>query len=157
MELLYSGRVLRTVWGISELPKEINVRVFYDQILKLQKTKRDYEVKLSATKTEEVNFDLRLNVDEFKKFTSDLKLLASKTTDPNIQASICRKLVKKVDVSTTGITIHYHVGDHHFEKEVGRAIQQNRGLVGSDIESSSKGLVGVKPAGPKKEPSLSGL
>ena len=83
---------------------------------------------------------------EFEKFTSDLKLLAAKTTDPNVQASIFRKLIKKVEVSTTGIAIHYHVGDHHYEKEFGRAMAKNIGE--SDAESSSQGSVGVKPAGP---------
>lgn len=42
----------------------------------------------------------------------------------------------------------YHVGDHHFEKEFGRASEQNRGLVGCEVKSSSRGSVGDKPAGP---------
>lgn len=45
-----------------------------------------------------------------------------------------------------GITIHYHVGDHHYEKEVGRVKEQSIGRV-SDVESSTQGSVGVKPAG----------
>lgn len=64
-----------------------------------------------------------------------------------MEASICRKLIKKVEVSTTGIAIHYHVGDHHYEKEFGRATEQSMGEE-SQAKSSSQGSVGVKPAGP---------
>ena len=80
------NQIEATAERVSELPKGINASIFFDQILKLQKAKEEYEVKLSAVKAEEVNFDSPLNVDEFSKFTSDLRKLATKTTDPKAWA-----------------------------------------------------------------------
>lgn len=141
------NQIEATTERVSELPKGINAQIFFDQIMKLQKAKEDYEVKLSAIKAEGVNFDSPINVAEFEKFTSELKLLAAKTIDPNVQASICRKIIKKVEVSTKGIAIHYHVGDHHYEKEFCQANESNVGDAG-ETESRASGLVGEKPARP---------
>lgn len=140
------NQIEATTERISELPKGIDAQSFYDQILRLQNQKGEFELKISAVKAEQVSFDTPINFEEFEKFTKEFKLLASKTTDPNMQASICRKLIKKVEVSTTGITIHYHVGDHHFEKEFGGGKARAKGLE-SDLESSSRGS-GGNPPGP---------
>ena len=37
--------------------------------------------------------------------------------DPDVQASICRKVIKKIEVSVKGITIQYHVGENHYGVE----------------------------------------
>lgn len=134
------NQIEATTERISELPKGINAQVFFDQILKLQKQKEDYEMKKLAIKAEEVSFDTPLSLEAFEKFTSDLKALAEKTIDPNVQASICRKLIEKVEVSTTGITIHYHVGDHHYQKEFSQESEVTSGLL-KNVASRSQGLV----------------
>ncbi len=103
-------------------------------------------MKLTALKSEEVNFDQPLCIEEFDKFTMELRNLATKTQDPNVQASVCRRLIKKVEVSTTGIRIHYHVGDHHYEKEFSDT-RNGLGRLKSDVKSRFRGSMG-KPAGP---------
>ena len=103
-------------------------------------------MKLSAIKADNVNYESPLSVEAFEQFTKDLKQLATKTTDPNIQASICRKLIQKVEVSTTGIVIHYHVGDHHFKNEFETA-SRLVGIPSSEVESRFRGPV-EKSAGP---------
>ncbi len=135
-----------TTERITELPKGINANIFFDQILRIQKSKEEYEMKLSEIKADNVNYESPLSVEAFEQFTKDLKQLATKTTDPNIQASICRKLIQKVEVSTTGIVIHYHVGDHHFKNEFEPA-SKLEGIPKSEVESRFQGLA-EKSAGP---------
>ena len=142
------NQIEATTERVSELPKGVNAKTFYDQILKLQKTKEDYELNLSAAFAEEQNHDTALSLDGFKRFTEDLKKLAARTEDPEVQASICRKLIEQVDVSTTGITIHYHVGDIHYQNVF---IDKKRVCIqtsDNDGKSSRKGSAGEKPAGP---------
>jgi site-specific DNA recombinase len=135
-----------TTERVSELPKEIDAQVFFDQILKLQKTKTDYEGKLQEMGTQQSHFDSALNIKDFEKFTADLRALAKNTTDPNVQAAICRKLIQKIAVSPAGIAIHYHVGEQHFrgEFDTASAVKVNK----ADIEASVRGSAG-KPAGPQ--------
>ena len=92
-------------------------------------------------KDEDSNQGSPLTVTKFEKFTEELRALSAKALDPNVQASICRKLIEKVEVSTQGITIHYHVGDHHYEIEFDQT--EDLSLIGKDAkgESSSRGLV----------------
>lgn len=93
-----------TTERITELPKGLDATVFYNQILKLQKAKEEFEEKLTNLKSEEV-LESPIRLEDFQKFTESLKSLATKTTDPNKQALICRKLIQKIEVSPTGITL----------------------------------------------------
>lgn len=67
--------------------------------------------------------------------------LSGQVSDPNLQASICRKFIEKVEVSTAGIKIHYHVGDYHYEKELGRAKEMSLIEKDWETENSGRGLV----------------
>src|SRR4051812_14104941 len=69
-------------------------------------------------------------IDEFEQFTIDLKNLAQRTIDPDVQASICRKVIKKIEVSVKGITIQYHVVANHYGVEFD---QESRNLPGRSI------------------------
>jgi len=74
-----------------------------------------------------------------------LKALAKQTTDPNVQAAICRKLIQKIAVSPTGITIHYHVGEQYFRSQFNQGKVIGEGT--KDIEGNVQGSAG-QPAGP---------
>jgi hypothetical protein len=120
---------------VSELPKGIDAKVFFEQILKLQNAKAAIERELEALKTEDLQKDAPIRFEEYREFVGELRELSAATTDPNVQAVICRKLIEKVEVSTTGVTIHYHVGGNHYLshfKEVS-GVSQVRGLVEKSV------------------------
>lgn len=127
------SQVEATTERISILPKGIDAQVFFNQILKMQKAKGDLELKLSAVQSDQASSDSPLSIDEFERFTIDLKNLAQRTTDPDVQASICRKVIKKIEVSVKGITIQYHVGESHYgvefdqESSVGGSVEKSAG------------------------------
>lgn len=135
-----------TTERISELPKGINAQPFYDQILRLQNAKEAQERELETTKGKEHEKDEPLNLADFNAFAVSLRDLIVATTDPEIQASICRKVIQKVEVSPTGITIHYHVGKTHF---LGLIEAEKKALVQNEGEQKhKKSPVGKTPAGP---------
>ncbi len=125
-----------TTERISQLPKEIDAKSFFDQILKLQNAKVDIEAKIASERLRDASKVEPLSFTDYQVFVSDLRTLAAETTDPEVQAQICRRLIEKVEVSTTGITILYHVGAAHYADR--------------SIESSSQGLeVLAKPVAPR--------
>lgn len=128
------NQIESTAVRITELPTGVSAKLFYDQILKLQKAKDELEAKLTPLSNEGLSFDLPIDIKSFETFTADLKELAEKTANPDIQASICRKLIQKIEVSPNGITIHYYVGGAHFNKMFG-----DLRLVGSEQNDSTKG------------------
>lgn len=133
------NQIEATTERITELPKGINAQSFYDQILRLQEAREDFQVKLQTLQTQTVHRSHPLSINEFKKFTEDLKNLANRTTDPEIKASICRKLIEKIQISPEGVTIHYHVGDHHFEQvfpDTKGDIKSKLGLAGKTARPS---------------------
>ncbi len=113
-----TAQIEATTERVSELPKGISAQSFYDQILRLQKTKEEFERSLEAMKTQEQNRDLAISLGDFRQFTESLKRIATATTDGAAKASICRKLIEKIEVSPSGITIHYYVGESHFERDI---------------------------------------
>ncbi len=125
-----------TTERVSQLPKEIDAKSFFDQILKLQQAKIDIEAKIASERLRDASRDEPLSFSDYQAFVTDLRTLAAETTDPDVQAQICRRLIEKVEVSTTGVTIHYHVGAAHYADR--------------SIESSSQGLeVLAKPVAPR--------
>lgn len=135
-----------TTERISELPKGINAQPFYEQILRLQNAKDALEREYETTKGQELEKDEPLSLVDFNAFAVSLRDLITATTDPEIQASICRKIIQKIEVSPVGITIHYHVGKTHF---LGLIEAEKKALVQDDSEQRyKKSSVGKNPAGP---------
>ena len=135
-----------TTERISELPKGINAQPFYDQILRLQNAKDDLEREHEETKGKEFERDEPLDLTDFNAFATSLRDLITATTDPELQASICRKVIQKIEVSPIGITIHYHVGKMHF---MGLIEAEKKVLIHKDREQRhKKSPVGKNPAGP---------
>jgi len=114
-----------TTERISQLPKEIDAKSFFDQILKLQNAKADFELKITQLAQDQLANGAPLSFTDFEGFAIELKRLAQKTTDPEVQAMICRRLIEKVEVSPSGITIQYHVGTANY---VEQSIDSGKGL-----------------------------
>ncbi len=132
------SQIESTTGRITELPDGISAKLFYDQILKLQKIKEELVTKLSIFAGNDISFELPIDTKDFEAFTAGLKELAANTADPDIQASICRKLIQKIEVSPNGIAIHYFVGGIHFNKIFG-----DLKMVGSEANNAAK--IAAKP------------
>ena len=132
-----------TTERITELPKGINAQPFYDQILRLQSAKDAIEKDLNSIRGQELEKDEPLNLSDFKAFSEGLRDLITSTTDPETQASICRKIIQRIEVSPQGITIHYHVGKTHF---LGLIDAEKKVMVQTEGEQShKKSPVGKNP------------
>ena len=54
---------------------------------------------------------------KFEAFTVTLKEIIRKEERPDTMAAIIRKLVQKIEVTESGVVIHYHVGENLFVRE----------------------------------------
>jgi len=100
---------------IAELPKDLDAKPFYAQIRELQAETATEESKLESLKNE--TQESPICFEQFEKFTVDLRHLLESETRPEARASILRKLIARIEVHPTGITIHYHIGESHYFKE----------------------------------------
>ncbi len=115
------NQIEATTERITELPKGIDAKVFYDQLLKLQDHKANFENQLQTQLSEVINQDQLIDFEDFQKFSEGLRQLAEKCSDPNVQAAIIRKLVAKIEVTPNSIVIHYNIGESHYRRELGAA------------------------------------
>ncbi len=112
------GQIEATTERITELPKGIDAKSFYAQILKLQEHRAAFEDQLSMIQSAQVTRDEPINFADFQAFTEGLRALTENCTDPDEQAAIARKLIERIEVTPTGILIFYHVGQSHYVREL---------------------------------------
>jgi len=112
------NQIEATTERITELPKGIDAKVFYDQLLKLQEHKVNFETQLQSLQAQAAYQDQPIDFEDFQKFTEGLKELSEKCTDPNQQAAIIRKIVARIEVTPISIVIHYNVGETHYKREL---------------------------------------
>jgi hypothetical protein len=113
------SQIEATTERITELPKGIDAKSFYAQLLKLQEHKAVFERQLETATANQNNQEDPIDFEDFKKFTEGLKALTEKCPNPDEQAAIARKLIEKIEVTPNGIVIHYHVGETHYSRELG--------------------------------------
>jgi site-specific DNA recombinase len=107
---------------ISVLPKDIDPQALYEQLKKLQSQKLETEGSLLIARTEQVKPEEILELSDLKQFTEGIrKHLLKAEEDPNIQTTIIKKIVYKIEITIHGIEIHFHVGKSHYTKELGAA------------------------------------
>lgn len=126
-----------TAERVSTLPKEMDAKPIYDQILRLQKTKSDLDLELLTAKASAQTKEEPICVDSFEAFTDTLKEIIRKEERPDAMAAIIRKLLQKIEVTESGIIIHYHVGENHFVREF------NEELGSDTLNSSPKNQTGL--------------
>jgi hypothetical protein len=136
------NQIEATTERITELPKGIDAKPFYDQLLKLQEHKENFEQQLLKEKSNQENADQPIDFGDFQKFAEGLKQLTEKCSDPDVQAAIIRKIVSKIEVTPNSVIIHYHVGKTHYTRELGDTIN---GI--QDAKSSLKALSNDKAKG----------
>lgn len=113
----FDYQIEATAERVSTLPKEMDVKPIYDQILRLQKSKSDLDLDLIATKASVQTQEEPICVDSFEALTDCIKQIIRKEERPDAMAAIIRKLIQKIEVTESGIIIHYHVGKNHFIRE----------------------------------------
>lgn len=104
---------------IARLPKNVDERVFLNQMAKLQKEKSAIEIKLVEFSNRPQQ-EAAIEYDSFVKFTEHLRELISQAdTSLEVQAAIIRKLVHRIEVSPAGFDIDFYVGKTHITRELG--------------------------------------
>lgn len=104
---------------VSRLPKGVNEKPFFDQLVKLQQTKEVVEGQL-IQESSKVRSDEVISYEDFSKFTASLKALVKKADgNPEIQSEIIRKITHRIEVTQNGINISFHAGKSHYRKELG--------------------------------------
>ncbi|MGZ3798291.1 MAG: recombinase family protein, partial [Pseudobdellovibrionaceae bacterium] len=104
---------------ISRLPKGIDEKPFFDQLLKLQDTKHITENQLIAANNN-IQSDEVISYEDFSKFTASLKALVKKADEnPEIQCEIIRKITHRIEVNKNGFEIRFHAGQNYYHKELG--------------------------------------
>jgi len=83
-------------------------------VFKKRKFKRTFKRKLSMRDIGVLEF---LWTWKFEAFTVTLKEIIRKEERPDTMAAIIRKLVQKIEVTESGVVIHYHVGENLFVRE----------------------------------------
>lgn len=105
---------------IGSLPKGIDPQALYEQLKKLQNQKLEVEGSLLIARSQQVEPEEALELTDLKKFTESIrKHLQKAEENPDIQTTIIKKIVYKIEITINGIEIHFHVGKSHYTKELG--------------------------------------
>ncbi|WP_413289249.1 recombinase family protein [Bdellovibrio sp. HCB337] len=102
---------------ISRLPKGMNEKPFFDQMMKLQDTQTAIEVQMLELEYQPQPDEV-ISFEDLSKFTTSLKALIRKADKaPEVQTEIIRKIVHRIEVHKSGCEIHFHIGDRHYKTE----------------------------------------
>jgi hypothetical protein len=71
-------------------------------------------------------------------FTSQIKEIIAKESRPEAMAAIIRKLIHKIEVTESGVIVHFHVGENHFTRVFSDDHYQ---MVAQTCPKNRKGLV----------------
>jgi len=104
---------------LSQIPKSISPTPIFRQMEKLEQTKLEIETRLADVQSDRTISDKPITYDDFASFRKALNALLERENDPIVRAQIIEKLISRVDVSPTEVTIHFHVGKNHLNEELG--------------------------------------
>ncbi len=105
---------------IAKLPAEIDPKVLYLQLERLQKMKQELEAARTLAAIEAPPIDEPVSLESLQAFTSGLRgMLAKADKAPELQAVIISKVVHRVDVTRDGYEIAFYMGEGYFRRELG--------------------------------------
>ncbi len=114
------GQIEALAERIGTLPKGIDPKALFLQLEKLQSNRDNIAQKLEHTSTETEATDEYIGLDSLKSFTEGFRMkLEEGDKNPEIQASIIRKIVERIEVLPDGYEIFYHAGLNHYVAELG--------------------------------------
>ncbi len=118
-ESSYSKQLEALAARLSELPVNVDAKVIYQQMEKLQDLKVQVAKKhQEITPSSEVKAAELSDVVEFAKLVKKVLLDDS---NPELKALIISKFIKKIEVGTNSVTIYYYVAEIHFKRELALA------------------------------------
>ena len=123
---------------IAILPKAVSAVPLFKQMEKIETHKKEIEEKLlSGT---EVNLDQRLvPLETFSEFSKIVKKSLSEHPDANVKKMILQKFVRRVEIGSDSVKIHWNVDKEFYINEISQAkacgsfkILNDSGNVGSN-------------------------
>jgi site-specific DNA recombinase len=138
---------------LSELPKGVPATAIYRKMEALEASRAAEETSLQALQLEDGPRDLPASRELFQKFLESLRGLDDEALALGLKGRIIRRLVQKVEITSTTYRLHFHVGINHVERELaqagshpsqGAALPQgaDKALPGGSIKGSSRFVVG---------------
>ena len=103
---------------ISRLPKGLNEKPFFDQMMKLQETQSHIEFQMAELNSQLKPDDV-IDLEDLMKFTYSLKALIKKADkNAEIQAEILRKLIHRVEIRKNSCEVYLHAGKRYYRQEL---------------------------------------
>lgn len=102
---------------VARLPKGMNEKPFFDQMMKLQETQSLIENQIFELKNQPQPDDV-IALEDLTNFTASLKSLIKKANNsPETQTEIIRKIVHRIEIHKNGCDIHFHIGQRYYRQE----------------------------------------
>lgn len=103
---------------IAELPKAVSALPLYKQMERLETLKKEHEESLAELSATGISVRERIvGLDTFQEFASHYRsFLREGATIPERKQAV-QKFIRKVEVSTESVKIHYIVDEDHFKRE----------------------------------------
>ena len=125
----YNSNLEALVERLSELPKGVSASIIFNQMEKLEIAKKEALDKISVLKGSSGGFrELPIDFQSYQSFLGLVDKVLGKSTNPEVKASIIKRLVHKVEVGIDKVKIHYYAGEDSLQKAVGDVQEIQRGL-----------------------------
>ncbi len=123
---------------LAELPREISPAPIYRQLERLQQVRAEHEEALSSLKAGgSSGVDRLVSLQTYSDFAALYRRFVGQTVDANQRKQMIQKFVRRIDVGTDSVKIHFIVDKDHFTRELKLAVV--RGAPGhKDVAAVSK-------------------
>ncbi|RYZ77555.1 MAG: hypothetical protein EOP05_01385 [Proteobacteria bacterium] len=102
---------------LSELPKGVPATPIYKQMEKLEQLRQELSISLeTSTQSRSANSVSEWNT--FDTFAKVYRKIVSGRLDPDQKRSVIQKFIRKIEVGTDSVKIHFIVDENHFRDEL---------------------------------------
>jgi len=104
---------------LAELPKTVSAIPIYKQMEKLQIAKEEHETRLEGLRSSaSIGADRVVGLDSFEDFAAAYRKFVLETATVNERKQMIQKFIRRIDVGTDSIRIHFIVDQEHYEREL---------------------------------------
>lgn len=104
---------------IAELPKTVSATPIFNQMERLEGIKKEHEAKLlDLAMNGQLGASRVVGLDTFENFASYYRAFVVKGASVPEQKQMVQKFIRKVEVGTETVKIHFIVDKEHFEREL---------------------------------------
>ena len=104
----YTSQIEALTERLSQLPKTVSAKPFFDQMEKLEELRRCDDARLQQVQAKQLN-DVPIAFKDFEGFLKNLSTIASKLGH-EAKSKIIEKLVHKVELKPNSVLVHFYVG-----------------------------------------------